>query len=82
MRRSGPRKPRPPLDEDKLNELMLAYVAAGRFEEADELLTAVLSHDGSDIEAMVSALLIVTLTSAGLWLPATDGSSRAEVDSR
>lgn len=27
MRRAGPRKPRPPLDEDKLNELMLAYVA-------------------------------------------------------
>jgi regulatory protein len=27
MRRGGPRKPRPPLDEDKLNELMLAYVA-------------------------------------------------------
>ena len=27
MRRSGPRKPRPPLDEEKLNELMLAYVA-------------------------------------------------------
>ena len=27
MRRTGPRKPRPPLDEDRLNELMLAYVA-------------------------------------------------------
>lgn len=27
MRRAGPRKPRPPLDEGKLNELMLAYVA-------------------------------------------------------
>src|SRR5688572_27152848 len=27
MRRDGPRKPRPPLDEEKLNELMLAYVA-------------------------------------------------------
>ena len=27
MRRRGPRQPRPPLDEDKLNELMLAYVA-------------------------------------------------------
>jgi regulatory protein len=27
MRSRGPRKPRPPLDEDKLNELMLAYVA-------------------------------------------------------
>jgi regulatory protein len=27
MRQRGPRKPRPPLDEDKLNELMLAYVA-------------------------------------------------------
>ena len=27
MPRRGPRKPRPPLDEDKLNELMLAYVA-------------------------------------------------------
>ena len=27
MSRGGPRKPRPPLDEDKLNELALAYVA-------------------------------------------------------
>ena len=27
MRRSGPRKPRPPLDEEKLNELVMAYVA-------------------------------------------------------
>lgn len=27
MRSRGPRKPRPPLDADKLNELMLAYVA-------------------------------------------------------
>lgn len=27
MSRSGPRKPRPPLDADKLNELALAYVA-------------------------------------------------------
>jgi len=29
MRHQGPRKPRPPLDEDKLNELMMAYV--GKF---------------------------------------------------
>jgi len=27
MRHRGPKKPRPPLDADKLNELMLAYVA-------------------------------------------------------
>jgi regulatory protein len=27
MRRNGPRKPRPPLDAEKLNELMMAYVA-------------------------------------------------------
>src|SRR4051812_32867339 len=27
MRRGGPRQPRPPLDEDQLNGLMLAYVA-------------------------------------------------------
>ena len=27
MRQKGPRKPRPPLDDEKLNELMMAYVA-------------------------------------------------------
>jgi regulatory protein len=42
MRRSGPRKPRPPLDEDKLNELMLAYV--GRFATSRARLAAYLSR--------------------------------------
>lgn len=42
MRRSGPRRPRPPLDEDKLNELMLAYVA--RFATSRAGLAAYLSR--------------------------------------
>ena len=42
MRRAGPRKPRPPLDEAKLNELMLAYVA--RFATSRARLAAYLSR--------------------------------------
>ena len=42
MRRGGPRKPRPPLDEDKLKELMLAYVA--RFATSRASLAAYLSR--------------------------------------
>ncbi len=42
MRRGGPGKPRPPLDEEKLNELMLAYVA--RFATSRAKLTAYLSR--------------------------------------
>lgn len=42
MRRSGPRKPRPPLDEEKLNELMLAYVA--RFATSRAKLAAYLGR--------------------------------------
>jgi regulatory protein len=42
MRRDGPRKPRPPLDEDKLNELMLAYVA--RFATSRAKLAAYLGR--------------------------------------
>jgi regulatory protein len=62
MRRAGPRKPRPPLDEEKLNELMLAYVA--RFATSRAKLAAYLSRkvrergwDGSGgppIEALVA----------------------------
>lgn len=40
MRRRGPRKPRPPLDGETLNELMLAYVA--RFATSKAKLTAYL----------------------------------------
>jgi regulatory protein len=42
MRRSGPRRPRPPLDEDKLNELMMAYVA--RFATSRAKLAAYLTR--------------------------------------
>jgi regulatory protein len=42
MRRGGPRKPRPPLDEEKLNELALAYVA--RFATSKAKLAAYLSR--------------------------------------
>jgi len=42
MRRGGPRKPRPPLDEEKLSELMLAYVA--RFATSRAKLAAYLSR--------------------------------------
>lgn len=42
MRSRGPRKPRPPLDEEKLNELMLAYVA--RFATSRAKLAAYLSR--------------------------------------
>lgn len=42
MRRSGPRKPRPPLDEDSLNERMLAYV--GRFATSRARLAAYLTR--------------------------------------
>ena len=40
--RSRPRRPRPPLDEEKLNELMLAYVA--RFATSRAKLAAYLSR--------------------------------------
>lgn len=42
MRRGGPRKPRPALDEAKLNELMLAYVA--RFATSRARLAAYLAR--------------------------------------
>jgi len=42
MRRGGPRKPPPPLDEEKLNELMLAYVA--RFATSRAKLSTYLSR--------------------------------------
>jgi regulatory protein len=42
MHRGGPRRPRPPLDEDKLNELMLHYVA--RFATSRAKLAAYLSR--------------------------------------
>ena len=42
MRQRGPRKPRPPLDESGLNELMLAYVA--RFATSRAKLGAYLSR--------------------------------------
>jgi len=42
MRRGGPRRPRPPLDEDKLNELMMAYVA--RFATSRAKLAAYLAR--------------------------------------
>ena len=42
MSRGGPRKPRPPLDEDKLNELALAYVA--RFATSRAKLAAYLAR--------------------------------------
>ena len=42
MRRDGPRRPRPPLDEDKLNELMLTYVA--RFATSRAKLAAYLTR--------------------------------------
>ena len=40
--RRGPRKPRPPLDEERLNEMMLAYVA--RFATSRAKLAAYLSR--------------------------------------
>jgi len=42
MRHRGPRQPRPPLEEDKLNELMLAYVA--KFATSRAKLAAYLSR--------------------------------------
>lgn len=42
MRRAGPRKPRPPLDEDSLNERMLAYV--GKFATSRARLAAYLTR--------------------------------------
>jgi regulatory protein len=42
MRRDGPRRPRPPLDEEKLNELMMAYVA--RFATSRAKLAAYLTR--------------------------------------
>lgn len=42
MSRGGPRKPRPPLDEDKLNELALTYVA--RFATSRARLAAYLTR--------------------------------------
>ena len=42
MRRDGPRRPRPPLDEGTLNELMLAYVA--RFATSRAKLAAYLGR--------------------------------------
>ena len=42
MSRGGPRRPRPPLDEGKLNELALAYVA--RFATSRARLTAYLTR--------------------------------------
>lgn len=42
MRRGGPRRPRPPLDEDQLNELMMAYVA--RFATSRAKLAAYLTR--------------------------------------
>lgn len=42
MRRRGPRQPRPPLDEEKLSELMLAYVA--RFATSRAKLAAYLAR--------------------------------------
>jgi regulatory protein len=42
MHRGGQRRPRPPLDEDKLNELMLAYVA--RFATSRAKLASYLSR--------------------------------------
>jgi regulatory protein len=67
MRRDGPRKPRPPLDEAKLNELMLAYVA--RFATSRAKLAAYLSRKlrergwagsgGPPIEAMVAKAAVL-----------------------
>lgn len=42
MRQRGPRKPRPPLDREKLNELMMAYVA--KFATSQAKLASYLSR--------------------------------------